>query len=258
MDKLGRYMSRRGFVFIIGFLVVALLVIVFVRPFSETSEVSQQAVPPAAEEGTDQDSAMAQEAPAVNTGSKKPSSVSETSAASSDPGAFYGRGARRDRPVGGEKSFNARNAVVTEDAFFAGSPWKIWKGVTAYPKSRGEPEGRLLGQVNGYYLVDEDVPVSLENFDPAKPIVVLIQDGTGRAGVVTGTFTVVLEEGASADFLTQSPPIKVVGASPETQTYFVTSAQVPFNLREFLEALREAPEVRSVQPEISDRQYEKF
>jgi cell division protein FtsX len=111
--------------------------------------------------------------------------------------------------------------------------------------------------VNGYYLVEDGDKKSSENFDPARPMVVLDQR-TGSAGVVTGTFTVVLEQGASADFLTKSSDVKVIASFPNTQTYFVTSSQVPFNLKAFKEALRDAPEVKDVQMEILDRQYEKF
>lgn len=246
-------MSRRSYIIIIIVFAMFVFAVMWLRPLTERPrELEQTSSLSVTDKNIENTGAavMANAAP----------EAFERSAASSDSVALPGRGARRntDQKIWGERSFDAQGASLVSDALFAGSSWRIWKGVTAYPKSAQASHGKRVGEVNGYDLIDEGSPVSLENFDPARPLVVLSQNGTGRVGVMTGTVVVTLEEGASADFLTQSAQIRIVGASPEIQTYFVTPTQVPFNMRDFLESLKEAPEVRQVEMEILDRQYEKF
>lgn len=253
-------MSRRGWVFtiiLIGMAVIAVLILRFNK-----EDVASSASAENGQQKADADSAT--ESSGVDTSStdaspkKSPSSVSETTSSSSDPSSGRSRGVSTGRELPGKKLYNASGARTYADPAFAGTHWKVWAGVTASPRSQEKPSANVIGEVNGYYLVNDGVDSSSENFDPARPMVVVAQNGTNTAGVVTGTFSVVLEEGASANFLTQSPQIKVVGAFPNIQTYFVTSNAVPFNLKEFKDALSEAPEVKDVQMEILDRQYEKF
>lgn len=186
------------------------------------------------------------------------SSVSQTSSSSSPPsGPMPGRGARQDKAAGGKRSYDIRGAVLQEDIAFQEDSWKIWSGVTAYAKNGETPTGKIIGEVNGYYLVEENIESSSENFHPARPLVV-VRESNGTAGVVTGTFVIVLEEETSPEFLLQTSSLKLVSSFPGIQTYYVTSAQVPFSLKVFQDVLKETPGVKEVKMEILNRQYEKF
>lgn len=247
-------MSRRGIVVTI-LVIGAALAVFFLRSNKEASHISA----PSAEvfssaEAVKEDTSATSEQPAPDSAA----TVSETTSSSSNPSALPPRGARSaDRPIGGQKSYNTQGAKLLEDPAFAGTAWKIWSGVSAYPKSQGAPDENRVGEVNGYFLVNEGQANSSENFDPAKPLVVLRAD-SNTAGVVTGVFAVILEDGASADFISQTSQLKLVSSFPNIQTYYVTSSEVPFSLKGLHEALREAPEVKEVKMEILDRQYEKF
>ncbi|KYG67035.1 hypothetical protein AZI86_08445 [Bdellovibrio bacteriovorus] len=248
-------MSRRGM--IVTILVIgAALAVFFLRSNKEAADILSPAAEVSSPSEETTQNAVAKSA--QNPRDSISSSTFETTSSSSNPAGPPPRGARSaDRPLGGKKSYNTQGAKLVEDPAFAGTAWKIWSGVSAYPKTQGEPSGNRLGEVNGYFLVTEGQVNSAENFDPAKPLVVLRTD-LNTAGVVTGMFAVVLEEGASADFLSQSSQLKLVSSFPNIQTYYVTSSEVPFSLKGLQEALREAPEVKEVKMEILDRQYEKF
>lgn len=247
-------MSRRGM--IVTVLVIgAALAVFFLRSHKDAAEDISKATTSSAPSITPEESASQSESASDPQGSSK--RLVETTSSSTNSSSPPGRGARADRPLGGQKSYNTQGAKLIDDPVFAGTAWKIWSGVSAYPKAQGAPSGSSLGEVNGYYLVNEGEANTSENFYPSKPLVVLRSD-SNTAGVVTGVFAVVIEEGASADFLSQSSQLKLVSSFPNIHTYYVTSSEVPFSLKELQDSLREAPEVKEVKMEILDRQYEKF
>lgn len=170
------------------------------------------------------------------------------------------------RRLGSDDSFRQRKAMpklkidtakLRDDSFFTDTPWRIWEGVTAYPKSQGKPNAPVLGEVNGYYVVEGGAVSTPDNFFPQSPMLV-VNSRLSIAGVMTGVFTLQLEQGADPELLAQSSDVEMVASFPEINTYLVTSKQRPFDLNKFREFLQAFPQVRSISAEILSRQYAKF
>lgn len=154
-------------------------------------------------------------------------------------------------------NLNAENTQHEKSSFFEGTPWEIWVGVNAYSKKSGKPHGKLIGEVNGFYLVEESAQnIDVRNFSPSHPLVV-IDSRLNVAGVVTGVFSVTLKEGVSPEVITQASGIKILDSFPGIRTYFITSTSDPFDLQAFQDSLKNETDVELVHAEILSRQYEK-
>lgn len=150
------------------------------------------------------------------------------------------------------------NAQTERNSFFEGTPWKIWVGAKAYPKKNGKPSPKIIGEINGFYLVEESGQNGdIHNFSVHEPLVV-IDTRRDIVGVVTGVFTVTLKENASAEMLTQASGIKILNSFPEIRTYYVTSVSDSFDLQAFQDSLKNAGDIEQVQAEVLSRQYEKY
>lgn len=171
--------------------------------------------------------------------------------------------ARKEVPSGairGASSVNLNELATTQTekfSFLEGTPWKIWVGVGAYSKEKGKPTSKVIGEVNGYYLVEEQAEhIDVRNFSSSQPLVV-IDSRLGIVGIVTGVFSVTLKEGVSPDVLTQASGVKVLNSFPEIRTYFVTASKEPFDLQAFQDSLKNETDVEIVHAEVLSRQYEK-
>ncbi|MEK2644026.1 hypothetical protein [Bdellovibrio sp. BCCA] len=205
-----------------------------------------------------QEEAQSSKTPAPENSPAATTQVTEV-ASSEQPQGMPAREKIRDlKSIRGAKTINTKNANLEEVGLFADSRWKLWNGVSAVSKSAGrKPQGNILGEVNGYYLVEEEAAVNdFKNFSSAHPLVVM-DSRLDEVGVVTGVFTVTLKEGVSPDILTQASGLKVLNSFPNIRTYFVTSSQEPFDLQSFQDALKGEASVEEVKMEVLSRQYEK-
>lgn len=154
-------------------------------------------------------------------------------------------------------NLNAENTQHEKSSFFEGTPWEIWVGVRAYSKKNGRPQAKVIGEVNGFYLVEESAQnIDVRNFSSSHPLVV-IDSRLNVAGVVTGVFSVTLKEGVSPEIVTQASGIKILDSFPGIRTYFITSASDPFDLQAFQDSLKSEIDIENVHAEILSRQYEK-
>ncbi|WP_413569320.1 hypothetical protein ACLWBD_01760 [Bdellovibrio sp. HCB117] len=191
-------------------------------------------------------------APAVDTSGK--TQITEI-ASNQEPAQMMPRSRRLPKSERGSTKLNTQNAEFSESPLFADSDWKIWNGVKAVPKNAGQPSSPIVGEMTGFYLVKEDA-ADPSVFSASEPIVVY-DARLGIAGVVTGTFSVVLKEGISPEVLTQTLGLKVLNSFPDIRTYYVTSPQEPFDLKAVQDVLKNDPSLESSEMEILSRTYEK-
>ncbi|UOF00068.1 hypothetical protein [Bdellovibrio reynosensis] len=154
-------------------------------------------------------------------------------------------------------SLSVGKAELEKIPLLADTPWKLWKGVTAKPKAATSPNEVIVSEISGFVLVQSEANVDLTNFTTSAPVVVA-NPRLNIGGVLTGTITVVLREGQSADFLSAESGIKIIGSFPKIRTYFVTALQEPFDLPELYQELKHHQGVEQVSLEILSRQYDKF
>lgn len=147
---------------------------------------------------------------------------------------------------------------MTTVSWLEGTPWKLWQGVTAIKKTQERGLGtKALGEVNGFVIIENTAENEAQLFISDYPFVVADQR-LNRVGVVSGVFTVILREGVSADLLLQNPDIRVRASFPEIRTYYITSAEEPFDLGHFRKQMLSEPGIESIKIEVLSRQYEKY
>ncbi|KYG60529.1 hypothetical protein AZI85_10960 [Bdellovibrio bacteriovorus] len=176
-------------------------------------------------------------------------------ASNQEPAQMVPRSRRLPKSERDSIKLNTQNAEFSESPLFADSDWKIWNGVRAVPKNAGPPSAVVVGEMTGFYLVKEEA-ADPSAFSASQPIVVY-DARLGIAGVVTGTFSVVLKEGVSPQVLTQNLGLKVLNSFPDIRTYYVTSPQEPFDLKVVQDILKNDPSLESSEMEILSRTYEK-
>ncbi|XGC81194.1 hypothetical protein ACES2L_01705 [Bdellovibrio bacteriovorus] len=154
-------------------------------------------------------------------------------------------------------SLPLENAELEKIPLLADTPWKLWKGVVAKPRTSANPNEVVISQVSGFVVVASEVEYDLKNFFSDSPLVVA-NTRLSQAGVLTGTINVILKEGQSADFLNEENGVKIVGAFPKIRTYYVTALQEPFDLPAFYLELKNHQGVEQASLEILSRQYDKF
>lgn len=188
---------------------------------------------------------------------EEPSAQVTEVASSEQPRSMSPRQPIRDsKSVKGLKTVDTSNAQLEGATLFTDTRWKLWMGVSAVLKRNGQPQGKVLGEINGYYLVEEVAANDFKNFSSASPLVV-IDARLDEVGVVTGVFTVVLKEGVSPEVITQATGLKILNSFPNIRTYFVTSSEEPFNLQSFQDSLKGEVSIEDVKMEVLSRQYEK-
>lgn len=153
--------------------------------------------------------------------------------------------------------FSFERGKLATTSWLMDTRWKLWVGVSALDKKKGRPSGKILGEVSGYYLVEESLGHESQSFSSHQPLVVM-DPRLKVAGVVTGILSVTLKEGASADSLLHSPDLRVRDSFPEIRTYFVTAAKEPFDLQSLKNFLQSEFPVERVELEVLSRQYEKY
>lgn len=150
-----------------------------------------------------------------------------------------------------------KNARVERSSFFEGTPWKIWAGAKAVAKKNGKPDSNILGEVNGFYLIESaGENVDIRKFSSGQPLVV-IDSRLDLVGIVTGVFSITLKEGVAAEVITQASGIKILNSFPAIRTYFITAASEPFDLQTFQDLLKNESDIEYVHAEILSRRYEK-
>lgn len=138
------------------------------------------------------------------------------------------------------------------------TPWKLWRGITAIKKNQGRSmDTKVLGEVNGFFLVEDKNEKENLLFSSDQPFVV-VDPRLNSVGVVSGVFTVTLKEGASADFLLRNQELRIRESFPEIRTYYITSAEEPFDLEQLRKFLLSESNIESVKIEVLSRQYEKY
>ncbi|MEN0058476.1 MAG: hypothetical protein AAGB31_06550 [Bdellovibrio sp.] len=164
------------------------------------------------------------------------------------------------RPVASQnKNFIDTSSIEVESAeIFAGTPWKIWKGARAMLRAQAQQRGLpVVAEVSGYSIsLEPNNEVNVREFSPDQGLVV-VNSRTQVAGVVTGTFGVVLREGFTVEKVFPAEGVKILDSFPEIRTYYVTSAITPFDLQTFQSVLQSQPGVEKVHMEILSRNYEK-
>ncbi len=147
---------------------------------------------------------------------------------------------------------------VTSVEWLVDTPWKLWIGVTAINKNQARNlDTKVMGEVNGFLLVENKNEKESGLFSSAAPFVVVDQR-LNSFGVISGVFSVTLKEGQSGDFLLQNSDLRVRESFPEIRTYYITAAEEPFDLELFRKFLLKMPGVESVKIEVLSRQYEKY
>lgn len=188
---------------------------------------------------------------------QEPVQTTESASTSSSVPIISHRTLNRIAPPRKVSSVPLDNAELEKIPLLADTPWKLWKGVVAKPKSAATPNEVVISEVSGFVVVGSEAEYDIKQFSSSSPLVVA-NTRLSQAGVLTGTITVVLKEGQSAEFLSEDNGVKTMGAFPKIRTYYVTALQEPFDLQEFYLELKNHPGVEQVSLEILSRQYDKF
>lgn len=150
-----------------------------------------------------------------------------------------------------------KKAKIESVSWLAGTNWKLWTGVSARTKKNGPLPGKILGEVSGFYLVEDFAQHDPREFSLQEPLVVM-DPRLDIAGVVTGFLSVILKEGTSAEDLANVPGLLIRDSFPDIRTYFVTAAEKTFDLQSLKDTLKSEPAVENVELEVLSRQYEKY
>lgn len=160
------------------------------------------------------------------------------------------------RQVSSSVVTDLRNIRTESLALLEDSPWVLWVGVTAVKKTDNKSSAKVVAEINGYDIIESAGAVDLKSFSSEQPLVV-VNSRLEIPGVVTGVVSVTLRKGASEDVIRQLPGVKILNSFPEIRTYFVTSAEEPFDLAAFRDFIKSQPDVEQSHLEILSRRYEK-
>lgn len=189
-----------------------------------------------------------------NEGSQQP--LAEKSHSPTD-NVNFSRAERQPKSTVSQSAPDLSHAKLEKSSWLEDSRWKVWKGVSAFPKGQQPVEGRLIGEISGYTLVETQQDIDAHKFQQAAPIVV-VDSRLGTVGVVTGILSVVLKEGIGIESLIENSNLVLRDSQPQIRTYFVTASEEPFDLVALIEFLKSHSAVDRAQLEILSRQYEKF
>lgn len=128
--------------------------------------------------------------------------------------------------------------------------WKIWSGKRAV--LGGVSETRIGG-----YAIEDGQASTVDQFSSQSPILVFDED-TATAGVITGTYEVMFKNAPVAAETVSYEGVRVLSAVPELGVFYLTAAQEPFDLRQFKSFLDSLPNVKSVKLIVKSRSREKF
>ncbi|MNK11946.1 hypothetical protein D3C87_299970 [compost metagenome] len=144
---------------------------------------------------------------------------------------------------------------LSESLLLAETSWKRWGRVSAVPRSEAAGS-HVIGEVSGFALIASPQTGDETQFTEGQNLV-YFNSRTQVAGIVTGVFRVTLKEGVRFEDLTEAYNLKITGAYPHLQTYFVTGQNSPFDLTVLQKRLSADSGVADLELEILSRKYEK-
>ena len=164
--------------------------------------------------------------------------------------------ARQNQVLKPSPQFKVEELKLQNHEALQDTPWQIW--TDRKPVLKGQAAKKESVEISQYAVIPNgEDKVSLEQFDPAAPIVVF--DARRKIpGILTGTFVITLRDEANPEVLTSDQAIRILQSFPEIHTYFVTSKEVPFNFLQFKRSLLERGAIANVETEVLSRKYDKF
>ena len=148
------------------------------------------------------------------------------------------------------------NNELRASALLQSTPWRVWSGVTAIPRTAGERDGALTS-ISGFNLYQDDSFQSSENSFSSQAPLVVYDSRLNTAGVVTGVVEVQLRENILVQDLAQHYGLKVLNSLEGSRIHYVTSQVEPFDLQGLQQALKAEPGIERVELEVLSRQYDK-
>ena len=136
--------------------------------------------------------------------------------------------------------------------------FKIWDRMSVAKVAQVPSGSKIEGYASGFAVYqDSQNSARLDRFDVRNPIAVY-DERNHKAGVITGTVTVVLKEGAAWDAIANDHGLLLIAPFDHLRMYKATSSRSPFDLEALVTVLKaDTTRVESVKVEILDRSYRK-
>lgn len=137
--------------------------------------------------------------------------------------------------------------------------WKLVTSIYAIPNSQVPQvdHDSAIGEQNGFSFFEAgNTNLQEGQFSSERPLVVY-DPRLQTFGVVTGTVQIDIRKGVNVAGLLQQYGAKVQHSFPGTGTYYITSAEQPFNLIQFKNSLEQDSRVKQAEVEIVSRRYGK-
>ncbi|HWU43496.1 MAG TPA: hypothetical protein VN132_08660 [Bdellovibrio sp.] len=150
------------------------------------------------------------------------------------------------------------SSVFRSTPLWSDQAWQVWQGVRVVAaKDFSGNEGKQLGSLGSYVLLEESSHVSDEHqFSSDNPIPIY-NSARNRSGVISGVFMVKVSGDSDFQSLILDHNLKIKGATPSVGIYYVTSQQEPFDLLAMMDTLRKDPRVSEVNLEVVTQNYGK-
>lgn len=135
--------------------------------------------------------------------------------------------------------------------------WKVWGHMTAVPTESYNGDGKAIGQVGSFTVVEAAAFKADEhNFSSSQPIVVFKDNGK-RPGLISGSYLVVLRDSGDFESFILDHSLRLLNAFPETRSYYVTAGSEPFDLSLLLQTMRNDPRVETANVQVVTERYAK-
>ncbi|MDG0816000.1 hypothetical protein [Bdellovibrio svalbardensis] len=189
---------------------------------------------------------------------------SAPSAVANEPVLFQDNPARvrisPNRGGAGAVAFVAPTSLesLRASSLWAGQDWKVWKGVSAVPKvSYQGSEGKELGSVGSFVVVENSNSVSDENHFYSQAPLAVFNPTRNRTGIVTGDISVTLQDAGDFESFVLDHDLKIKEVFPHLRLYYVAAGKEPVDLVALLTSLKNDPRVEKVNLEIVTQSYAK-
>lgn len=157
-----------------------------------------------------------------------------------------------------KNSLNKKPNYLVAHPLFLQSSWKVWPQVTAKPiRSNYHLDGEVVGQLNGYNLIQTSTESTLVHQFNLKNPLVLFDERLQRPGILTGLLIASAGNRHELESCAHSHSASIKNSFENINTYILISDVSPFDLSTLKNQIAACPSVKSVRLEIIDRPYEK-
>lgn len=143
---------------------------------------------------------------------------------------------------------------------FSNENIKVWQNTMAIKTVDLQPDQNVLSQVGNLSIIEADQKgFDLLNFNK-DTYQVVYDTRLNKAGIVTGQLKVTLNVGYTQNDLLnilKTQNCEVASAFPQINTYFVVSQKQVFNLEALYINLKNNQIIKTIEPEILSKTYEK-